>query len=102
MPHMPKAAAAKKGFSARVYEVVARIPKGRVMTYGEVARAIGQPGASRAVGNALNANPDMRRVPCHRVVKSDGSVGGYAHGSAKKVGLLKSEGVRIVRGKVAR
>lgn len=89
-------------FRGRVYAVVAKIPKGQVMTYGEVARAIGRPGASRAVGNALHVNPDTTRVPCHRVVKSDGTVGGYAMGAARKVRILKAEGVRIVRGKVAR
>ena len=89
-------------FRSRVYAVVARIPKGDVMTYAEVARAIGQPGASRAVGNALHANPDTKRVPCHRVVKSDGSVGGYAMGATRKVRILKAEGVRIARGKVIR
>lgn len=89
-------------FRSRVYAVVAKIPKGKVMTYAEVARAIGRPGASRAVGNALHVNPDTKRVPCHRVVKSDGAVGGYAMGTSRKARILKAEGVRIVRGKVAR
>lgn len=61
------------------------------MTYKEVAHAIGKPKAYRAVGNALNRNPFAPEVPCHRVIKSDGSIGGFASGSNKKLKLLKSE-----------
>jgi len=77
-------------FQAKVYSVVKKIPKGRVLTYKQVAYKIGQPNAARAVGNALNKNRD-KNVPCHRVVKSDGSVGGYAFGSAAKIKILKKE-----------
>jgi O-6-methylguanine DNA methyltransferase len=62
------------------------------MTYAEVAKKIGSPKSYRAVGNALNKNPDTKKVPCHRVVRSNGSVGGYAWGTAKKTKLLKAEG----------
>lgn len=80
-------------FQLRVYRVVSAIPKGAVMTYAQVAKKIGSPGAVRAVGNALNKNPYPKSiVPCHRVVRSDGTVGGYAHGTAKKKRLLRSEG----------
>ena len=79
-------------FTARVYAVVAGIPRGKVMTYREVARAAGRPNAYRAVGNIMHNNPDMKRVPCHRVVRSDGTVGGYARGAARKVALLRREG----------
>jgi len=79
-------------FTRRVYAVVAKIPKGSVLTYGEVARRAGYPGAARAVGNALNRNPDTKKVPCHRVVRSDGVPGGYARGAAKKLAILKREG----------
>lgn len=82
-----------KTFADRVYDVVRKIPKGKTMTYGQVARAIGQPGAARAVGNALNKNPhESTDVPCHRVIRSDGSVGGFAFGTKKKTAMLKKEG----------
>ena len=80
-------------FAKEVYDVVSRIPRGRTMTYAEVAAAVGRPKASRAVGNILNKNPFAPRVPCHRVIRSDGSIGGFAHGQAKKMALLKAEGV---------
>ena len=79
-------------FQQKVYEVVRKIPKGKTMTYSQVAVAIGKPRAARAVGNALNKNPYAPVVPCHRVIRSDGSIGGFASGSSKKVKLLKSEG----------
>lgn len=80
-------------FSRRVYEVVADISRGQTMSYAEVASAAGRPKAVRAVGNILNKNPFAPDVPCHRVVRSDGTVGGFAHGSAKKKALLEKEGV---------
>lgn len=63
------------------------------MTYAEVAQAIGKPRAARAVGNALNKNPFAPRVPCHRVIRSDGTLGGFASGTAAKRALLRREGV---------
>ncbi|MDG6998687.1 MAG: MGMT family protein [Nitrososphaerota archaeon] len=85
-----------------VYKLVSKIPKGRVSTYGVVAKALKAKGASRAVGQILKANPNPIVVPCHRVVKSDGSIGGYggAAGSSKKIKLLRSEGVAIRDGRV--
>ncbi len=80
-------------FQKAVYRVVARIPKGRTMTYTQVARAISRPKAARAVGNALNKNPFAPWVPCHRVICSDGTLGGFASGPRKKRLLLKREGV---------
>ena len=80
-------------FQRAVYRVVARIPRGSTMTYMQVAMAIGKPRAYRAVGNALNANPFAPRVPCHRVIRSDGTIGGFASGGAKKKALLRREGV---------
>ena len=82
-------------FQKSVYAVVARIPKGRTMTYAQVAAAIGNPRAVRAVGNALNKNPFAPQVPCHRVIRSDGSIGGFASGSKKKKALLREEGAVI-------
>ena len=77
-----------------------RIPRGNVTTYGEIAHAIGNPKAVRAVGGACNQNPFAPDVPCHRVVSSDGKIGGYAHGPAKKIALLKREGVFVRNGEI--
>jgi O-6-methylguanine DNA methyltransferase len=79
-------------FQKAVYRAVARIPTGNTMTYAQVARAIGRPRAARAVGNALNTNPFAPKVPCHRVVRSDGTIGGFASGTLKKRALLRKEG----------
>ena len=79
------------GFKEDVYKIVRKIPRGRVLTYKEVARLAGRPKSSRAVGNVLNKNknPD---IPCHRVIRSDGKIGGYNQGAKKKEILLKKEG----------
>lgn len=82
----------KLTFKDAVYEVVSKIPKGRFMTYKEVAVKIGKPNASRAVGTVLSKNFDSK-IPCHRVIRSDGRMGGYNRGGiAKKLALLKKEG----------
>ena len=86
-------------FSERVYRVVQRIPRGRVSTYKEVARAL-RSRAYRAVGTALNKNPYAPRVPCHRVINSSGFVGGFASGTRKKIEMLRREGVTINNSKV--
>lgn len=65
-------------FSQSVWRVCAEIPAGETRTYGWIARRIGKPGAARAVGRALGANPFAPVIPCHRVVRSDGSLGGYS------------------------
>ena len=88
------------GFANKVLGVIRTIPCGRVATYADLARAVGRPRASRAAGNACNANPAAPVVPCHRVVRSDGTVGGYAKGTKKKIVLLTGEGITIVRGKI--
>ena len=77
-------------FKEKVYAIVRRIPRGKTMTYAGVARAAGSPRAFRAVGNILNKNYDPA-IPCHRVVRSDGTVGGYNRGVKKKVEMLKEE-----------
>jgi O-6-methylguanine DNA methyltransferase len=88
-------------FADRVYKTLkGKVPKGKVTTYKALAQAIGKPKAARAVGNALNKNPHAPVVPCHRVVKSDGSLGGYALGDSKKLALLKKEGVVIEKGRI--
>ena len=81
-------------FEERVYAVVRRIPKGHTRSYRWVAEQLGNAGLARAVGNALNRNPYAPQVPCHRVVKADGSLGGFAGGAAKKRQLLRYEGWR--------
>ena len=89
------------GFAARVYAVTRRIPRGAVATYRQVAAAAGAPRAARAVGNILNRNPDAPRTPCHRVVRTDGGLGGFAWGSARKRALLRQEGVAVADGTVS-
>ncbi len=78
-------------FSEKVLAITAKIPKGKTLTYQEVARRAGNPKAFRAVGNILNKNynPD---IPCHRVVRSNGNTGGYNRGTENKIKILKTEG----------
>lgn len=83
----------------KVYELLKKIPKGRVTTYGEIARKL-KSKAYRGVGQIVGANPNAPKVPCHRVVKSDGGISGYAFGVDKKIALLKSEGVEVKNGKI--
>lgn len=85
----------KTDFQRRVLEVVGGIPHGEVRPYGWVAAEAGRPGASRAVGTIMAKNPIPLVVPCHRVIKSDGSPGNYAFDPEKKIHLLKGEGVPI-------
>lgn len=80
-----------KSFTKKVYEIVKKIPKGEVLTYKEVARIAGNDKASRAVGNILHKNFDPN-IPCHRVIRSDGKIGGYNKGSKKKKEILTEEG----------
>ncbi len=89
-----------RSFRADFYSLVSQIPEGRVSTYGDLARALGNDIAARAVGKMLNQNPNAPEVPCHRVVRSDGSIGGYAKGEEKKKELLEGEGVAIRNDKV--
>ena len=79
-------------FQRRVYEETRAIPPGEVRTYGEIARAIGNPEASRAVGNALGRNPACIVIPCHRVVGANGELGGFTGGLRWKRALLRLEG----------
>lgn len=86
-------------FNQKCYELLKKIPQGKVTTYKEIARKLNSKGY-RAVGNAMNRNPDAPEVPCHRVVRSNGELGGYAFGVKKKASLLRSEGVSICGEKV--
>jgi len=88
-------------FQTEVLKLVQRIPRGRVTTYGELARALtGSVHAARAVGQAVARNPSPIVIPCHRVVRSDGTVGEYGGGVAMKTRLLREEGLEIKDGKV--
>jgi len=89
-------------FNESVYAMTSLIPMGKVTTYGAIAKAMGFPGAARAVGQALGANPNPIVVPCHRVVRSDGVLGGYSGGEGPrtKAKLLAREGVPVTAGKV--
>jgi len=85
-------------FSATVYAIVRRIPRGKVATYQDIARLLGNPKAARAVGAAIAHNPDPSTIPCHRVVGSDGRLHGYAFGDGTptKQLLLQNEGVAFI------
>ncbi len=87
-------------FAEKIFERLKKIPAGKVTTYKALATACGNPQATRAVGNILNKNPSLISVPCHRVVRSDGRIGGYVLGTKEKTKLLRKEGVEIYAGKV--
>ena len=84
-------------FQLKVWAYLSKIPRGSVKTYSQVAKAIGKPLAVRAVANAIGKNPYPRKIPCHRVIRSDGLLGGYSGkgGIKKKRFLLKKEGIRL-------
>jgi methylated-DNA-[protein]-cysteine S-methyltransferase len=79
-----------------VYNLVSNIPPGKVATYGQLASSVGNPRAARGIGKILNKNPRPIIVPCHRVVCSDGHIGGYMYGKERKISLLLNEGIPIV------
>ena len=84
-------------FQLKVWAYLSKIPRGRVKTYSQVAKAIGKPLAVRAVANAIGKNPYAPRIPCHRVIRSDGSLGGYSGkgGVKTKRFLLQKEGITL-------
>jgi len=82
-------------FQRSVWAVLQKIPAGSVLRYADVARQVGRPRAARAVGNACGANPVAFIIPCHRVVASDGGLGGFGLGVAIKMALLAREGIRF-------
>lgn len=87
-------------FREKCYDLLSKVPKGKVTTYKSIAESLGTK-AYRAVGTAMNKNPhNTEIVPCHRVIKSNGEVGDYAHGISKKVQRLKSEGIAVKNGKI--
>ena|ERR1700744_2656471 len=91
-------------FAWKIYDLTKQIPKGKISTYKLIAQALGKPGAVRAVGTALSINPFAPFVPCHRVIATNGSIGGFMGSSLKsknlmhiqtKLELLKSEGIKF-------
>ena len=84
-------------FQLKVWNYLKKIPRGKVKTYSEVAKSIGKPLAVRAVANAIGKNPLAPQIPCHRVIRSDGSLGGYSGkgGIKTKRLLLKKEGITL-------
>ena len=84
-------------FQVKVWTYLSKIPRGSVKTYSQVAKGIRKPSAVRAVANAIGKNPYAPKIPCHRVIRSDGSLGGYSGkgGIKTKRFLLKKEGIRL-------
>lgn len=87
------------GFDESCYTLLKLVPEGKVTTYKEMANALNSR-AWRAVGRAMAKNKHLFVIPCHRVVRSDGAIGGYALGSDKKAALLTAEGITVENGKV--
>lgn len=83
-----------------IYKKLLKVPKGQITTYGELAKAVGLKNGQRAVGKIMNKNPYPVIIPCHRVVMSDGKVGGYAYGEHIKAKMLNDEGIEIKDGKI--
>lgn len=100
----------KNDFSKKVLEIVANIPRGKLMTYHQVAKLAGSPKAYRAVGSILNKNYRQKEwqlpmesgepIPCHRVIRSDGHIGGYARGPMDKTRILMLEGHVVTDGRI--
>lgn len=86
-------------FEERVYQLCSKVPKGYITSYKEIAHAMGNK-AYRAVGTALHNNPFAPKVPCHRVVNSDGRLGGFASGLRRKIAILNKEGILVEKGKI--
>jgi methylated-DNA-[protein]-cysteine S-methyltransferase len=86
-------------FNQKCYELLSQIPEGKIVTYKHIANILNTK-AYRAVGSAMAKNPSPIIVSCHRVIKSNGSIGGYALGTKKKISLLENEGIIIKKDKV--
>ena len=87
-------------FQSQCYEALKKVPRGKVITYGGLAEMIGRPKAHRAVGSAMNKNPFAPKVPCHRVVKSNGDLGGFSIDTKVKIKRLQEEGVMVSNNKI--
>ena len=86
--------------NTKVYRKLLQVPNGKVTTYSELANAVGLKNGQRAIGMIMKKNPFPVIVPCHRVVKSDGKIGGYAYGERVKSKMLADEGIKIKDGKI--
>ena len=84
----------------KIYKKLLEVPEGKITTYGELAKAVGLKNGQRAVGRIMNKNPYPVIIPCHRVVKSDGKVGGYGYGQDVKINMLTKEGIKIKDDKI--
>ena len=89
----------EKSFSEKCYDLLRKVPRGKVTTYKIIAKKLGTK-AYRAVANAMNKNPYSPNVPCHRVVNSDGKIGGFALGVKNKIKILEKEGIKIKNNKI--
>lgn len=83
-----------------VYKKLLQVPKGKVTTYSELAKAVGLKNGQRTIGRIMNKNPFPVIVPCHRVILSNGKIGGYAWGEKIKTNMLSKEGIKIRKGKI--
>jgi len=84
----------------KVYKKLLQVPKGKITTYGELAKAVGLQNGQRAIGKIMNKNPYPVIIPCHRVVRSNGTIGGYAFGQDVKTNMLIKEGIKIHNRKI--
>ncbi len=84
----------------KIYKKLLQVPKGKITTYGELAKAVGFTNGQRVVGKIMNKNPYPVIIPCHRVVKSNVKVCGYAYGEEIKINMLKKEAIKIKDGKI--
>ena len=84
----------------QVYKKLTEVPQGKVTTYGELAKAVGLKNGQRVIGQIMKKNPYPAIIPCHRVVNSNGKVGGYAYGGDVKTNMLQKEGIKIQNGKI--
>ncbi|MEK6941465.1 MAG: MGMT family protein [archaeon] len=87
-------------FNKKVWQALKKIPRGKVAAYAQIAKAAKSPNSARAAGNACGKNPFAPIVPCHRVVASNGSLGGYSGGISKKIKLLAKEGITVKNNKI--
>jgi len=84
----------------KIYKKLLDVPKGKITTYGDLAKAVGLKNGQRVVGRIMNKNPYPVIIPCHRVVMSSGKIGGYAYGEHIKTKMLNDEGIKIQNGKI--
>ena len=90
-----------KTLRIQVYKKLLEVPSGKITTYGDLAKAVGLQNGQRIIGKIMNQNPYPSLVPCHRVIMSDGKLGGYAYGQEIKKNMLANEGIKIFNGKIS-